>query len=122
MIQLQIKDASLLLPLYAKHGLLSLTSSNGVKKEDKAHIRIGISAICWSIWTSRNDIIFNRHKGTNFLQVILRAAQWIQLWVYMLPEDQRGIMDTGCSRLLKVTQDCYFQTTGWCHNSRIRDG
>jgi hypothetical protein len=31
---------------------------NGVKKLEKARIRIGISAICWSIWTSRNDIIF----------------------------------------------------------------
>jgi hypothetical protein len=25
---------------------------NGVPKKDKEHIRIGVSAICWSIWTS----------------------------------------------------------------------
>jgi hypothetical protein len=47
---------------------------NGVHKLDKNRIRIGISAVCWSIWTNRNDIIFNRQKGTNFLQVIRRAA------------------------------------------------
>jgi hypothetical protein len=80
---------------------------NGVKQEDMTHIRIGILAICWYIWTSRNDIIFNKQKRTNFLQVILRAAQWIQLWAYIFSEDKWGIMDTGCSRLLKVTQDCY---------------
>ena len=95
---------------------------NGVRKNDKAHIRSGVSAICWSIWTSRNDIIFNKQKGTNFLQVILRAAHWIQLWAYLLPEDQRVIMVTGCNRLLKVTQNCYFQATGWRHISRIQDG
>jgi hypothetical protein len=74
---------------------------HGVKKEDKArsHWYFGNILVYWA---SRNDIIFNKQKGTNFLQVILRAAQWIQLWTYMLPEDQRGIMDTGCSRLLKV--------------------
>jgi hypothetical protein len=52
---------------------------NGVEKIDKAHIRIGISAICWSIWTSRNDIICNKQKETNFLQIIFRAVHWIQL-------------------------------------------
>jgi hypothetical protein len=43
---------------------------NGVNKQDKARIRIGISAVCWSIWTTRNDITFNKQTGTNFLQVI----------------------------------------------------
>jgi hypothetical protein len=43
---------------------------NGVEKTEKAKIRIGISTVCWSIWTSRNDIIFKRQKGTNILQVI----------------------------------------------------
>jgi hypothetical protein len=33
---------------------------NGVNKKDKVYIRIGISEICWLIWTSRNDIIFNK--------------------------------------------------------------
>jgi hypothetical protein len=35
---------------------------NGVNKNGKAYIRIGISAIYWSIWTCRNDIIFNKQK------------------------------------------------------------
>jgi hypothetical protein len=95
---------------------------NGVNKKDKFYIRIGVSAICWSIWTSRNDIIFNKQKGTNFLQVILRAAHWLQTWACLLPADQRDTMATGCNRLLEVTQDCYFQATGWRHISRILDG
>jgi hypothetical protein len=95
---------------------------NGVKKLDKARIRIGISAICWSIWTSRNDIIFDKQKGTNFLQVIRRAAYWIQQWALLLPEDQRETMVTGCNRLLTVTQDFFFLATGWRHTSRLQNG
>jgi hypothetical protein len=95
---------------------------NGVHKLDKNRIRIGISAVCWSIWTNRNDIIFNRQKGTNFLQVIRRAAYWIQQWAFLLPEDQRETMDIGCNRLLTVTQDFFFQATGWRHTSRIQNG
>lgn len=45
----------------------------GVPKKDKNKIRIGISAICWTIWNTRNEMIFNNQKGTNFLQVIFRA-------------------------------------------------
>jgi hypothetical protein len=95
---------------------------NGVHKLDKNRIRIGISAVCWSIWTNQNDIIFNRQKGTNFLQVIRRAAYWIQQWAFLLPEDQRETMDIGCNRLLTVTQDFFFQATGWRHTSRIQNG
>jgi hypothetical protein len=51
---------------------------NGVPKMDKANIRMGVSALCWAIWTSRNDLVFNKKKGTNFLQVIRRALHWIQ--------------------------------------------
>jgi hypothetical protein len=94
---------------------------NGVGKTDKAKIRIGISAVCWSIWTSRNDMIFNKQTGINFLQVIRRAAYWIQQWAFLLPEDQRDSLATGCNRLLTVTQDFYFQATGWRHTSRLKD-
>jgi hypothetical protein len=41
---------------------------NGVDKTDKARIRIGVSALCWSMWTYQNNFMFNKHVGTNFLQ------------------------------------------------------
>jgi hypothetical protein len=81
---------------------------NGVGKTDKAKIRIGISAVCWSIWTSRNDMIFNKQTGINFLQVIRRATYWIQQWAFLPPEHQRESMVTECNRLLMVTHDFYF--------------
>ena len=74
---------------------------NGVHRKDKARIRIGISAMCWAIWNCRNDIIFNKQTGTNFLQVIYRATHWIQLWAFLLPEDQRQFMVSGCNKLLR---------------------
>jgi hypothetical protein len=95
---------------------------NGVSKCDKARIRIGIAALCWSIWTSRNDMVFNKQKSTNFLQVIRRAAHWIHLWAFLLPEEQREHMDSGCNRLLTVAQDCFFRATGWRHISRLSNG
>jgi hypothetical protein len=39
---------------------------NGVLKDVKARIRIGISVVCWSILACCNNIIFNKQKDTNF--------------------------------------------------------
>jgi hypothetical protein len=42
---------------------------NGVRKNDKENFRIGISALCWSIWRTRNDIVFDKQIGTNFCRL-----------------------------------------------------
>jgi hypothetical protein len=67
---------------------------------------------CWSIQRTRNENIFNEQKGTNFLQVIWQAIHWVQLWAFLLPEDQRDDMGIGYNRLLMVVQDFFFQPTG----------
>jgi hypothetical protein len=67
-------------------------------------------------------LFFNKQKGTNFLQVIRRAMHGIQLWAFLLPEDQRKDMDIGCNRLLTVAHDFYFQATKWRHINRIQNG
>jgi hypothetical protein len=64
-------------------------------------------------------MIFNKQTGTNFLQVIRRAAHSIQQWVLLLPMEQREAMVIGCNRMLLVAQDFFFQATGWRHLNRI---
>jgi two-component response regulator (ARR-B family) len=92
---------------------------NGVRKDDKQKIRIGVSAICWAVWRTRNDIIFNKQNGTNFLQVIRRATHSIQQWVFLLPVEHQEDMVIGCNRMLVVAHDFFFQATGWRHLNRI---
>jgi hypothetical protein len=95
---------------------------NGVDRNDKARICIGVLALCWSICNCRNTIVFDKQKATNFLQVIPLAAHWIQSWSLLLLEDQRELMVTRCNRLLTVAHDFYFEATRWRHTSRLRDG
>jgi hypothetical protein len=77
---------------------------NGIPKADKTRICIGVSALCWSIWsyghvkiTSRRILIFSRLFGWLCTRFIYgpTSSQWIigSLW----------LMDaTGCWQLLKT--------------------
>ena len=91
---------------------------NGIDKMTKARIRIGVSAICWSIWKCRNDIVFNRKTNVHVLQVINMAVYWIQLWATLLSSDQQELMVAGCARLLLVAQE-FFSRHSWQHTRRL---
>ena len=38
------------------------------------------SAICWAIWLSRNDVVFNKSSPKSCLQVTFRATYWCRFW------------------------------------------
>ena len=91
---------------------------NGVDRQSKAYIRIGVAALCWSIWRVRNDMIFNKKPSFHFLQVIHMVSHWVQLWALLSPVGQRDAMVSGCTRLLIVAQDILCQA-GWRHTRRL---
>jgi hypothetical protein len=92
---------------------------NRIDKMTKARIHIGVSVLCWSIWTCRNDMIFNGIMCTHFLQVIRLAMHWILIWSNFLLEDQRKHMAIDCNRLLEVAHNFYYLVIGWGCTSRV---
>jgi hypothetical protein len=91
---------------------------NGVDKKAKDRIRIGVSALCWSIWRCRNNIVFNNSTTFNIMQVVHMILHLVQQWALLLPQDQQAFMDTGCNHLQTVAQGILSQA-GWCHTSRL---
>jgi hypothetical protein len=80
---------------------------------------VGVSALCWSIWRARNDLIFNKKNSFHYLQVIHMMVHWVQLWALLSPEGLRDAMVSGCTRLLTVAQDILCQA-GWRHTRRLQ--
>jgi hypothetical protein len=60
---------------------------NRLKMKDKTRIRIGISALCWSMYTTRNDFFLTKQNSTIFLQIIIQVVHWIQLRDFILLDD-----------------------------------
>jgi hypothetical protein len=66
---------------------------NGIPKNARARIRIVVSALCWSIWTCRNNIIFHNQKDSIFCKLFVwlrhgfiygpNSSSWISgnLWL-----------------------------------------
>jgi len=71
---------------------------NGVDRKTKARICIGVSAICWSIWDRRNNLVFNRTNKFIFCRLSIWRrigssygriySLWISdnLWLLIMPE------------------------------------
>ena len=73
-----------------------------------------------SSWNCRNDVVFKKVGNTNFLLVFIKATHWIRDWSYLLPVDQRALMDYGCTRLERVARDLY-NLGGWRLFRRLQD-
>lgn len=91
---------------------------NGIDRKSKELISIGVVATLWAIWNCRNDIIFNKTSCSHYLQVINKATYWIHMWSYLLPAERRGLMDSGCTRMMMVVR-AIFCRGGWLHHKRI---
>jgi hypothetical protein len=45
----------------------------GIESSVKGRIRVGVCALVWAIWNYQNDVVFNKTKTSNCVQVIYRA-------------------------------------------------
>jgi hypothetical protein len=49
---------------------MSTTWLHNTPVHDKKLILVGVGAMCWSMWSSQNDIDFNKAPICSFMQVI----------------------------------------------------
>jgi hypothetical protein len=81
---------------------------NGIDKDTKARIRMGVSAICcWTIWNCRSNIIFHKQTGFNLLCEWLcigsiygpLSSRWISgpygYWLQPAPDGCSGLLFPG---------------------------
>lgn len=84
----------------------------------RSHVLIGAIAVCWAVWMSRNDIVFNKSSSHNALQVLFRATYWIRCWSKMSKEEEGEVLRKGCQQI-EVTAMEMLNRCGWKHRNRI---
>jgi hypothetical protein len=98
--------------------LLNIESSHRTK------MLTGAVAICWEIWLSRNDTVFDKCSPKTYMQVLFRGTYWYHLWALLQrrEEDRAWIKDVYRrleSTRLESTVMQIFTSFGWRFSNRI---
>ncbi|WVZ73514.1 hypothetical protein U9M48_021813 [Paspalum notatum var. saurae] len=81
-------------------------------------ILLGATALCWAIWLSRNDMVFNRFLSDSFKEIMFSGIYWIRCWTKLSTEDDKEILEAGC-RKLEVFVLEFLGGFGWRARYRI---
>jgi hypothetical protein len=91
---------------------------DGINRKLKSKILVGASAICWVIWLTRNNIIFDKAATPSYLQVIFRGTYWTRSWSLLQKEEDRQKIKMGC-RIIETTTMEVFARYGWRFSNRV---
>ena len=89
----------------------------GLAKSCKSLVYTGIAALCWAIWRSRNDTVFQKTKNQTSLQILFRATYLTRAWAILHKEDREAIA-AACRMLETVAMD-HYATNGWMFRNRL---
>jgi hypothetical protein len=63
---------------------------------------LGIVAVCWSIWRTRNSICFEGKKGTNPITIICMACSLMCYWAGLFMEVDKDTLVAGANSMLSI--------------------
>jgi hypothetical protein len=90
----------------------------GFNRELKAKFLVGASAMCWVIWLTRNEVVFDKITVPSYLQVIFRGTYWIRFWSLLQREEDSQTMKMGCRQIETNVMEV-FARNGWRFSIRI---
>ena len=92
-----------------------------IPKHFRELLLVGMAAMCWSIWLSRNDLVFEKKQSTSYLQVLFRGTYWCRQWTLLQKKHEDSIiLKEACTRL-EMAALSFFKTYGWLHPKRIQN-
>jgi hypothetical protein len=69
---------------------------------------IGVAAVCWSLWFTRNDVVFQRTNPKSFfLHVVFKARSWT-----ILSKEKAKVQLRDGAHVLEVQTLSFFSKAG----------
>ena len=121
--QIKQKAPATCMYTYAPQHVLSVVHLFGSWMQDfrwdsKKIIFTSLCALLWSIWLSRNDVVFHNIQRQTVLQILFRATHLTRTWAILQKEEYRGLIADAC-RALEVTAMDIFARNGWQFSNRL---
>jgi hypothetical protein len=81
----------------------------GMDLKTKNLVITGVSALCWAIWISRNNLVFDNAHMMTYLQVLFRGTHWLRLWSRLQrSEDATVLIRNACRRLETLAMQFFY--------------
>jgi hypothetical protein len=90
----------------------------GIDRKLKSQILVGASAIYWTIWLTRNDIVFDKVATPSYLQAIFRRTYWTRFWSQLQKEENHHLVKMGCRTIETVMMEV-FARHDWRFRNRL---
>jgi hypothetical protein len=102
------------LPLNIKHVFGDWVQR--MKEKNKKLLFLGMDAMFWSIWLSRNDIVFNKISISSYMQVMFRATYWTRTWAVFQKDEGQKFLRTACPLIETLALDILTKHEWWSIN------
>jgi hypothetical protein len=63
---------------------------------------LGIVAICYAIWKTRNNVCFEGKTVTSLISIICYACSLMEYWVDLFLDDDKDQLVAGANTMLKI--------------------
>jgi hypothetical protein len=90
----------------------------GIDKKLKSQIFVGASVICWAIWLTRNNIVFDKVAAPSYLQLSSGGTYWTRFWSLLQNEEDGHLVKMGCRTIETVAIEV-FARHGWSFTNRL---
>ena len=66
---------------------------------------VGVAALCWAIWKTRNKVCFDGKKFQNSIEIICYACTLMRYWTGLYAEVDREMLINGVNTMLRVATE-----------------
>jgi len=77
------------------------------------------SALCWAVWITRNEVVFDKCRPKSFLQVLFRGTHWLRQWARLQRHDDLRDQLTLAAQHLESSALQFFGSNGWLSTRHI---
>ena len=75
-----------------------------IPSHEKLHM-VGISAICWAIWRTRNKVTFEDHKMRTPCEIIFLASSFLMYWAGLHKDADMKTLQMGAAKMKEVAKN-----------------
>ena len=91
---------------------------SGFSAQLRKMMLVGASALCWSVWLCRNEVVFQKVYPNSYMQVLYRGIYWARFWSQLSKEEAMNQIKRSCQQLEGVILELLAKK-GWNFRNRI---